>query len=56
MQASSLAVLRCLLLGLLLLGTTLHAAPRYSPDEQENIRIYQAASRAVVNITSIAIN
>ena len=56
MQASSLAVLRCLLLGLLLLGTTLHAVPRYSPDEQENIRINQAASRAVVNITSIAIN
>lgn len=55
MQARPLTVFRFLLLGLLF-SATLHAAPRYSPDEQENIRIYQEASKAVVNITSIAIN
>jgi S1-C subfamily serine protease len=33
-----------------------HGVSRYSIDEQENIRIYERSSRAVVNISNIAVN
>ena len=33
-----------------------YGVSRYSIDEQENIRIYQRSSRAVVNISNIAVN
>lgn len=46
---------RMLILGLLLLQSVWAlAAPRLSEDEQENIRIYQQATQAVVNVTNLA--
>ena len=36
--------------------TQVHGVTRYSVDEQENISIYEKSSRAVVNISNIAVN
>jgi len=49
--------LSLLLLGSLVFsGNMLWAKSRFSPEEQENIQIYKMASKAVVNISSIAYN